>query len=207
MRVDWRPFAVATGLGVVSAVLGVAPGDAVLVGLVCLVLGLVWVTLAHGETHPWPEARLEEKDGTRLDVASLTWAFLGRDGRVSEAAVRRLREVAARRLLDHGAHVTGALGRTGSTWQGDGDDVQRARELLGERAWRSLTAPGGMMPTVADVAHCLDVVEALGAVDRRGVRDPLDPHLPRAAVGGRRPRTPEPDRPAPARTPDGRSAT
>ncbi|MBX9245328.1 hypothetical protein ICW40_10985, partial [Actinotalea ferrariae] len=55
---------------------------------------------------------------------------------------------------------------------------ERAREALGERAWRTLTAAGGYLPSLSDVAHCVDVIERLGAGTRaESTRRPTErPH-------------------------------
>src|SRR5665648_881084 len=72
---------------------------------------LVAVGLVSGsrDPDPWPQARREETAGTRREVAALTWSFIGRDGRVSEAAVRRLRSDATRRLAQRGLVVPGGI--------------------------------------------------------------------------------------------------
>lgn len=160
---DLRPLLAAVGVGLASVGLGLAPLDGLLLAAVVLVLGVVWVCLDVGDEHPWPEVDVEETDGTRRDVAALTWTFLGRDGRVTEAAVRRLREVAARRLARHGVRLVGVTGRAGSAWAPDPVQDARARELLGDRAWATLAAHGGVMPSVGDIAHCVDVLDGLAA--------------------------------------------
>lgn len=162
-RLDRRPFVVAAGVTVAGAVLGLQPGDAVLVGLVTLVLGVVGVSLDIGSEHAWPQARTEEQDGVRREISMLTWTFVGRDGRVSEVAVRRLRTDASRRLARRGVVVPGGLGVATRTSPVVDEAVRaKVRELLGDRAWRTLTAAGGLMPTLADVSHCVDVIERLG---------------------------------------------
>ena len=50
--------------------------------------------------------------GSGSEVANFAWALSGRDGRVSEVAVRRLREVARHRLERAGLPLTaGLIGR------------------------------------------------------------------------------------------------
>src|SRR5690606_952440 len=155
---DVRPFIVAPGVGLLVLLVGFGPGDALLVALVVLVIGVVAVVLGAGHTHEFPPAELRVSDGTRLEVATLTWSLVGRDGRVAEASVRRLRAVAARRLANVGVllppdhafrpdHVT------------DDEHYRRAREILGERAWQTLTTRGGWLPSLRDVAACVDVLE------------------------------------------------
>src|SRR5665647_2063162 len=87
----------------------------------------------------------------------------GRGSRVSEAAVRRLRSDATRRLAQRGLVVPGGVSSSTATSPDVPDEVrERARAALGDRAWRILTAPGGWMPSLADIGHCVDVVERLG---------------------------------------------
>jgi len=81
---------------------------------------------------------------------------------VSEFAVRRLRADATRRLARRGIVVPGGLGATTRTSPLVPDDVRRAaRAVLGDRAWYILTTPGGTMPSLSDIAHCVEVVERL----------------------------------------------
>lgn len=158
----WQPALVGLGTCVAGAVVGLLWGDAALVGMVVgLVVGVAALVGA-GAVDPWPRERPPDLAGTRRDVMALTWAFVGREGRVTEFAVRRLRADATRRLAARGIVVPGGLGATTRTSPLVGDDVRRAaRAALGERAWVILTTPGGTMPSLADVAHCVEVVERL----------------------------------------------
>lgn len=165
-RLSVRPLVVALVCGVGSVVIGLRPADAFLIGLLALVVGVVSVAVGAGEDHLWPDSELEETDGTRREISALTWSFIGREGRVAEPAVRRLRVVAARRLARRGVVLPRGLirrgvGRNPSPAELD-DDQRTARELLGERAWTILTAPGGRLPSLADVTHCVTVIEQLG---------------------------------------------
>lgn len=161
-----RPLVAAVLCGVGSGVIGLGPGDAFLIGLIALVVGLVSVAVGAAEEHEWPDHELEELDGTRRELSSLTWSFIGREGRVAEPAVRRLRTVAARRLARRGVLLPDGLirrsaGQTASTLVLD-DSQRAARELLGERVWDILTAPGGRLPSLSDVTYCVSVIERLG---------------------------------------------
>ena len=163
-RRSWRPVVTALIVGVSAGVLGLRWGDALLVGLVTAVL--VAVGLVSGSRDP--DALAEgppggDRSGTRREVAALTWSFIGRDGRVSEAAVRRLRSDATRRLAQRGLVVPGGITSSTATSPDVPDEVrERARAALGDRAWKILTARGGWMPSLADIGHCVDVVERLG---------------------------------------------
>ncbi len=177
---DVRPFVIGPGVGLLALVVGLGPADALLVGLIALVIGVVAVVLGSGEAHEFPPADLSVSDGTRLEVATLTWSLIGRDGRVAEASVRRLRGVAARRLATVGVLLPA---ETAFRPDRDTDDEPhgRARELLGERAWRTLTTRGGWMPSLRDVAHCVDVLERLR---------PSPPDRPPDRAPGRAPERP-----------------
>ena len=160
---DLRPAVAAVLLGFAADLLGLSHRDAFLVGLVVLVIGYVGVLAGRGDRYPWPAADLEATDGTRREMTRLTWSLIGRDGRVTEAAVRRLRVDATRRLAGHGT----ALGEP------------RAAELLGARVHATLTAHGGLMPSLREIADCLDAVEALGPARPAPRPDPLAPSLVR----------------------------
>ncbi|WP_199424809.1 hypothetical protein [Actinotalea solisilvae] len=158
-RWTW-PALAAVAAGLLVRLLGLRLVDALLVALVTLVVALVWAALPAGEEDPWPPDRRDDAAGARSEIAVLTWAFIGRDGRVTEAAVRRLRELAAQRLARLGLPVAAGLGPRPASAAPD-PERDRARAVLGERAWAALTAPGGHMPSLADVAHCVDVIERL----------------------------------------------
>ena len=116
------------------------------------------------ESYGWPAERRVEASGARREISALTWTFIGLDGHVTEAAVRRLRADATRRLAQRGIVIPGGLGATTATSPAIDEEVRaRARDALGERAWAILVRPGGTMPSLADVAHCVDVVERLAA--------------------------------------------
>lgn len=140
------------------------PVPALAVAAVATALTFAWLPVSAdvGAAHAWPVATTDERDGTRLEVATLSWSFLPRaDGQVSERAVRRLRGVAEHRLARHGVHLRGGFAAVG---RGDVDPavVARGRELIGERPWALLAGRGGWMPTVRDVLTCIEALERLG---------------------------------------------
>ena len=149
-----RPMLAGLAVTLVGATVGLYPADALLVGAVTAVVVALSLTATVGEEYLWPEDRYEAVDGTRREIATLTWAFVGREGKVSEAAVRQLRAVARRRFARHGLALD-------ETLQGDPTHAARAQELVGERAWRVLSAPGGWMPTQNEVAHCVRALEQI----------------------------------------------
>lgn len=158
----WRPVIVGALFTFGAAVVGLQWGDALFVGLASAVVTVTISMIATGEVEPWPRYRPPEQSGTRRDVMALTWSFIGREGRVTEFAVRRVRLDATRRLAALGVVVPGGLSSATRTSPDVDEDVRRrARELLGDRAWFILTTPGGTMPSLADIAHCVEVVEHL----------------------------------------------
>lgn len=187
-----RPLAVVAGVTLLGGVMGLQWGDASLVGLLAGVLTGLVALLGAAESDPWPRHREPFQPGTRRDVMALTWSFIGREGRVSEFAVRRVRQDATRRLAQHGLVLPGGLNHATRT-SPEVDDATRARvrEMLGDRAWAILTTPGGTMPTIGEIAHCVRVVEALQPPDRVsplvGPRQPARPWTPDDAPS-RRPR-------------------
>ena len=139
--------------------------DAVVAGVVAAVLVLVGRSLESGEEYPWPPLPQEEADGARTSVATLMWSFAGRDGKVSEAALRVLRRQAGRRLAAEGIVLDDGEGHLVAAPGGpDPGAEDRARQLVGDRAWRVLTHRGDL-PPVAEVALCIDAVERLAPPD------------------------------------------
>lgn len=158
----WRPVLFGVGGVLAGAVVGLLWGDAMLVGLMIGLIVAVAALLSTSAADPWPREHRADLAGTRREVMALTWAFVGREGRVTEFAVRRLRIDATRRLAQRGVVVPGGLGASTRTSPLVSDEVRRAaRAELGDRAWFILTTPGGTMPSLAEIAHCVEVVERL----------------------------------------------
>lgn len=122
---------------------------AVLVTLALFTGALVLLSVKVPEGRAGFPTRRDDPDGTRSDLAEISWSFDGQGGRVSEAAVRRLRSIAA-----------GRFQRLGLNWD-QADDRRRAQALVGSRAWATLTHPGGLMPKVREIEHCVAVLERL----------------------------------------------
>ena len=159
---DRRPLLSAVLAAFLSTLTGLRLSDAVLVGCLTLVIVTVVTVRDAGASVRWPPALPEEVAGSRREVSALTWSLFGRKGRVTEVAVRRLRADATRRLARGGVVIAGGISASTPTSLLVDDDVrERARAELGEHAWKLLTDPGGWMPSLADIAHCVDVVENL----------------------------------------------
>ncbi|MBO3086126.1 hypothetical protein [Cellulomonas fengjieae] len=158
MRWDWRPAAGFVAGAVVAWAVGFAVATSALLGLL-VAAGVLVLTRLDGTPDPgWERERLDRRHGARGEVQDLAWAMVGRDGRIGERVLRRLREVARRRLARHGLVL----------------DDPAAQRLLGTRAVHTLTRTQSPLPTVADVRHTIDVLDRLGP--RRA--DPTD-HPPR----------------------------
>ncbi|RKS75500.1 hypothetical protein CLV35_1970 [Motilibacter peucedani] len=98
---------------------------------------------------PIPGRQHADGEGGRRELDRLAWSLSGAGGAVSEEALRLLRPVAEQRLRRVGVDLARP------------DGAQRARELLGERAWATLTCPGGTLPRVRDLEHTVSALEAL----------------------------------------------
>lgn len=157
------PLGVGTAVLIGCLVLEMVPRDAAAAALTAFGVALALRTLDKGEDHPWPDAADRDTDGSRRDVSRLSWSLFGRDGAVSEAAVRRLRQDALRRLARVGVVLpAGFPAAPGSGRPGNPPGAEdRARALLGEPVWQVLTAPGGRLPDLADVERCVDAIERL----------------------------------------------
>ncbi|WNB85813.1 hypothetical protein [Cellulomonas sp. ATA003] len=153
-------LAVGTGVTVVSLVFVLRPFDSVVAGVLATVLTAVAASRDVGAHHPWPRPVPAEPDGARSAVSSLMWGFAGRDGTVSEAALRALRRQAGRRLAPHGVVLEDGRGYLLPAGDRTADDDAGPRALLGDHAWAVLTSRGDL-PTIRDVARCVDALEQL----------------------------------------------
>lgn len=146
----WRMPAGFVGGVVVGLLLGFAVPTAIVVGVAAGAV-LVMGTRVATEIEPgWERERHVRKDGTRGELQEVAWAMVGRDGRLSERTLRRVREVAAHRLARHGLDLDAP------------EQAAETRDLVGRRAYATLTRTSGPAPTVADLRHTLEVLERLG---------------------------------------------
>ncbi len=145
-RWDWRPVAGFVVGAVGSWAAGLTVATSALIGLL-VAAGALLLTRLDGTPDPgWDRERLDRRHGARGEVQELAWAMVGRDGRIGERVLRRLRDVAGRRLARYGLTL---------------DDPETA-SLLGTRAVRTLTRTQSPLPSVADVKYTLDVLDRLG---------------------------------------------
>lgn len=161
----WRPLVgllVGSGL---AWMLGLSTGSALLLGL-AVALGVTLVERL--ELDPdvrWVREHGPRRHGARGEVQDLAWAMSGRDGRVGERALRTLRATAAGRVARHGVRL------------GDPEHDAALRELVGARAYRTLTTTTSPLPSLRDVRHAVDVLERLGTTRPTATDDDAS-HLP-----------------------------
>lgn len=116
-------------------------------------LAVVWSATSTQVADPrWPRVAVEVRPGGRHDVSDLGWAVFGRDGRVTERVVRRVRALAVDRLRAHGVDASDPDARA---------DVER---LLGARVVHQLAS--GEPPRARTVQEWLDAIERLGPAGR-----------------------------------------
>ncbi|WP_020015293.1 hypothetical protein [Promicromonospora sukumoe] len=96
----------------------------------------------------WPRVPTTARAGGRHDVSDLSWSTFGRDGRVTDRVVRRVRALAADRLRAHGVDPSDPAAKA---------EVER---LLGARVVAQLASRES--PTARTLQTWLDAVERLG---------------------------------------------
>ncbi|MGN7701267.1 hypothetical protein [Cellulosimicrobium sp. 22601] len=155
----------AVGFGVVLVLLGSSPAHA----LMLTALGVAGVVLWHrtgyaGDT-VWPRVPDVRRDGNRRDVSDLGWSVLGRDGRVTVGAARRVRHLTERRLARHGIDDLADPGAA--------NDVAR---LLGPRVARTVhdLVADGRLPTPAELDAWLAALDRLDRLDPTTIHDHPD---------------------------------
>ena len=146
MRGDWRPAAAFAGGFVVAWAVGFTTVTSALLGLLVAAAALLLTRLDGTPDPGWDRERMDRRHGARGEVQELAWAMVGRDGRIGERVLRRVRDVARGRLARHGRSI-------------DDPDIE---QVLGTRALRTLTRTTSPLPSVADVKHTLDVLDRLG---------------------------------------------
>ncbi|ADG76291.1 conserved hypothetical protein [Cellulomonas flavigena DSM 20109] len=163
----WRPLVVGAVVVLTMWALGMRWSSAALVALAAATVVAV-VQRVDGQPEPRPAPRHHRShDGARGEVLDLAWSMVGRDGRVGERALRRLREAGARRVARHGLDLA------------DPDQADALRDLLGARALATLTHRTHPLPGVGDLVHALDVLERLGPT-RTHPAPPQDAPEPRS---------------------------
>jgi len=104
------------------------------------VMGDALMTADRGsEPEEWPLEPIKFRSGARREVAQLAWATVGRDGKVAEPILRRVRELARQMLADYGVRWSGEPGT-------QPEPISLAQQLLGKDALRTLTTTEGVRP-------------------------------------------------------------
>lgn len=119
-----------------------------------LVVAAALLAQDSGREVTWPRIVEPDRGGYRHEVSQLSWALTGKDGRINELGLRRLRAVAADRLALLGVDLEA--------------DPEGAREVLGPGPYATLHPPPGQLPPARAVSACLAALERLDpAPDRR----------------------------------------
>ncbi len=152
---NWRRITTVTAVAGLAAA-GLAywnvldPWHAVAAAAVASAISILWsATEATIPDPEWPHLPIEARAGGRHDVSDLGWSVFGRDGRVTDRVVRRIRALAADRLRAHGVDPS------------DPAAEPDAERLLGARVLRQLKSR--QPPTARTVQTWLDAIDRLGA--------------------------------------------
>jgi hypothetical protein len=128
----------------------VDPWHAIAAAAVAVAISILWsATDATTPDPEWPDLPIEARAGGRHDVSDLGWSVFGRDGRVTDRVVRRIRALAADRLRAHGVDPS------------DPAAEPDAERLLGARVLHQLKSR--QPPTARTVQTWLDAIDRLGA--------------------------------------------
>ncbi|GAA3608577.1 hypothetical protein [Microlunatus ginsengisoli] len=149
------PGAMAGRLLVVAAItglgwlIGLDLANASAIGLVVVAIYSLRA-LVGGEPEGWPaEPESARNEGTRREVARLSWGMQGSDDRVDRWSAQRLHGLAARRMAEHGLDLDSS------------DDAAECRRLLGATTFDALSLDPNRLPRYAQFVAALDVVERL----------------------------------------------
>lgn len=144
-----RPVLVAGLVFGAALVVGVDVPHAVLLALALAVL-LQLRGLTGGVEEGWPERQDERSDaGVRREVARLSWGLSGFESRVDRRSLATLRGLAAARLRRHGVDLD------------EPADAVRARRLLGDPAYATVTSDPASLPRFDSFARAVTAVEQL----------------------------------------------
>src|SRR5690554_6314006 len=147
MRVPLQTVLAGAVVAAVSKVVGLDLLHAIFLGLAAVVVVLAVVVVRRGGARAaWLPDNRTETDGSRLEVAALSWSLLGRGGRVSEGALRRLRAVARGRLARNGLDLD------------EPAHHEAIAALLGPAAWEVLTTTADM-PSRRQYEQCVRALE------------------------------------------------
>jgi hypothetical protein len=156
---------VAVGLGVVLVLLGSSPAHTLMLTALGVAGVLLWHRTGYAGDTVWPRIPDVRRDGNRRDVSDLGWSVLGRDGRVTVTAARRVRRLTERRL----AHA-------GTDDLADPGAATEVARLLGPRAARTVSdlVTDGRLPTPAELDAWLAALDRLDQLDPTTSHDTPD---------------------------------
>jgi hypothetical protein len=153
---DWRTYVLFVAAVGFAMVAGFAYVTVALVG-VAAVAGLLVVTRLEPRPDPgFDRPRFDRRHGARGEVQELAWAMVARDGRVSDRFHRRVRQVATTRLARHGLDLA------------DPADGRAVQELVGAKAFRTLTRTGSPRPKMSEVRQAVDALDRIGTTRKTG---------------------------------------
>lgn len=145
----------------VSWYVGMDTGHAVTLGTVLAAVAVSWIAVPDHERVEWPEESGAGREGARRDVVQLSWSLRPHYGRIRQAALGRVQDLARYRLglrqldLDNPA------------------DRAAIERLIGPAAYATLRSrAAGRLPLLRSVVHCLDVLDRLDP-SRSGVAHPV----------------------------------
>lgn len=137
----------AAAVAALAKITGLDLEHAIFIGVGVLVVTVAVLAMrGGGASTAWLPDDRRERDGSRLEVAALSWSLLGRGGRVTEGALRRLRTVAESRLARHGLSLAAP------------QDADAIRALLGETSWAVLNTRAHM-PGRREFEQCVRALE------------------------------------------------
>lgn len=153
---DWRPWVA----GVLAAALGWMAGLAAVTSAfvgVAAVAGVLVLTRFDVRPDPgFDRKRHDRRHGARGEVQELAWAMVARDGRASERMLRRVRELSRSRLARHGLDID------------EPADAPAIEELVGTRAFRTLTRSGSPHPKMSEITQAVDALDRIGTTRKSG---------------------------------------
>lgn len=140
---------VVAAIAAICWVIGLDLANGLAVGLFVVTIYSLRV-LAGGEPEEWPAPPDEaHNEGTRREVARLSWGLQGQDDRVDRWSAQRLHALAAHRTADHGLDLDSR------------DDADGCRRLLGSATYDALSLDPNRLPRYAQFVAALDVIERL----------------------------------------------
>ena len=153
----------ATVVPVVAHVMGVPAALAVLMAVSIAAVGGISTLFEVSRNVVWSDANVILRAGARTEVSRLSWSMPSRYGRVSEAAVHRLRAIAASRLALRGIDLD------------DPAQAPAAEAALGASAYRVLESPSEQfVDTLLRCVHAIDALDGADALDSLDSLDSLD---------------------------------